>query len=42
VDNIVYEVDCALIVVKEGDVDIGLSFIFPLHFPSSVQPFDLI
>lgn len=23
VDDIVYEVDCALMIVKEGDVDIG-------------------
>ena len=28
VDDVVYEVDCALITVKEGDVDIGL-FFFP-------------
>ena len=28
VDNVVYEVDCATITVKEGDVDIGLSFFF--------------
>jgi hypothetical protein len=27
VDDIVYEVDCAMIVVKEGDVDIGLHFL---------------
>jgi hypothetical protein len=28
VDNIVYEVDCATITVKEGaDIDIGLSFL---------------
>jgi len=34
VDNIVYEVDCAMSMVKEGtDVDIGLSFSFPVLFP---------
>ena len=27
VDNIVYEVDCAMVTFKEGDVDIGLSFL---------------
>jgi hypothetical protein len=34
VDNIVYEVDCAMVTVKEGaDVDIGLSFLFCLFPP---------
>lgn len=28
VDDIVYEVDCQTITVKEGDVDIGMSFFF--------------
>ena len=27
VDDIVYEVDCQMIIVKEGDVDIGMSFL---------------
>jgi hypothetical protein len=26
VDDVVYEVDCSLITIKEGDVDIGLFF----------------
>ena len=28
VDDIVYEVNCQMITIKEGDVDIGMSFIF--------------
>ena len=31
VDDIVYEVDCQTITVKEGDVDIGMYLIFPFY-----------
>jgi hypothetical protein len=37
VDDIVYEVDCAMTVIKEGEVDIGSLYLFETRFTSIVS-----